>query len=65
MEQPASLFLVLYAILCLRLLLVSHEALPAMQQWLYQCFIIFILYLFLNKKIHVHAYHSTHGQKAL
>ena len=32
MEQPASLFLVLYSILCPDLLFVSHEALPTMQQ---------------------------------
>ena len=30
MEQPASLLLILYLILCPHLLLVSHEALPTM-----------------------------------
>ena len=44
MEQPASLFLVLYSIFCSHLLLVSHEALQTMQHWLYQ-FLLLLLFL--------------------
>ena len=49
MEQPDSLFLVLCSIICPRLLLVSHEALPTMQQWLYWfCFGFLLLLLLLH-----------------
>ena len=43
--------------------LISREALPTMQQWLYRRFFDF-LHFFLIKKL-IPAYHRTRGQKAL